>query len=175
MHASISPDRNRDRRPPAAGAGQTTGSTEFDVKTSLDHLPPAKRNELEHIVAVLKEEFETARVKGDQRWRRSGKILKIVLFGSFARGDWVDEPENGYQSDWDLLIIVNNERLTAIEDIWWDAEERLLNDDAVLRPVNIIVHTLAQVNEALKQGGYFWVDLVCDGVILLGSRLITNS
>jgi uncharacterized protein len=136
------------------------------MKTSLDHLPLAKRCELEHVTAVLTEEFEKARVKGDQRWRRSGKILKLILFGSFSRDDWVDEPHNGYQSDWDLLIIVNHERLTEIEDFWWEAEERLLHDEAVGRPVNIIVHTLAQVNQALKQGAYFWVDVVSDGVML---------
>jgi uncharacterized protein len=136
------------------------------MKTSLDHLPLAKQRELEHVTAVLTEEFDKARAKGDQRWRRSGKILKMILFGSFSRDDWVDEPHNGYQSDWDLLIIVNHERLTEIEDFWWEAEERLLHDEAVGRPVNIIVHTLAQVNQALKQGAYFWVDVVSDGVML---------
>jgi hypothetical protein len=70
------------------------------MKTSVDHLPAAKQRELEHVKAVLMAEFEAAVAGGTQPWRRGGKILKIILFGSFSRGDWVDEPANGYQSDW---------------------------------------------------------------------------
>lgn len=136
------------------------------MKTSLDHLPAGKRRELEHVQAVLIEEFEKALAGGTQPWRRNGKVLKIILFGSFARGDWVDEPHNGCQSDWDLLIIVSDEKLTAIGDYWWEAEEKLLRDRKVRRPVNIIVHTLTEVNQALAKGEYFWVDIARDGVML---------
>ena len=79
------------------------------MKTSLDHLPAAKRRELDHIKTVLMREFETAIAGGTQPWRRNGKILKVILFGSFGRGDWVEDRRSGYQSDWDLLIIVNHE------------------------------------------------------------------
>jgi uncharacterized protein len=153
-------------RPLATVVNLQLSAVRIPMKTSLDHLPLAKQRELEHITSVLTEEFDKARAKGNQRWRRGGKILKMILFGSFARDDWVDEPHNGYQSDWDLLIIVNHERLTEIEDFWSEAEERLLKDHTVGRVVNIIVHTLAQVNQALKQGAYFWVDVVNDGVML---------
>ena len=34
-------------------------------------------------------------------------MLKIILFGSHARDDWVEAPKEGYFSDYDLLIIVN--------------------------------------------------------------------
>ncbi len=71
------------------------------MKTSLDHLPPAKQRELEHIKSVFMREFEAAIAGGTQPWRRNGKILKLILFGSFSRTDWVDEPQNGYQSDCD--------------------------------------------------------------------------
>ena len=84
------------------------------MKSDLDHLPETKRRELEHIKTVLMREFEEAIAGGTQPWRRNGKILKIILFGSFSRNDWVDEPENGYQSDWDLLVIVSHEKLTDI-------------------------------------------------------------
>jgi uncharacterized protein len=139
------------------------------MKTSLDHLPPPKRVELEHVATVLEEEFKKALAAAGAHWVRKGKLLKIILFGSFGRGDWVDEPENSYQSDWDLLILVNDNDLTVIEDFWWDAEEKLLHDPKVKRTVNIIVHTLAQVNEALKKGEYFWVDIINDGVLVLES------
>lgn len=136
------------------------------MKTSLDHLPAAKQRELEHVKAVLMAEFEAAVAGGTQPWRRGGRILKIILFGSFARTDWVDEPANGYQSDWDLLVIVNHEQLTDIADYWYVAEDKLLRDPDVGRTVNIIVHTLAQVNQGLAKGEYFWTDIARDGVML---------
>ena len=136
------------------------------MKTSLDHLPAAKQRELEHIKTVFMREFEAAIAGGTQPWRRNGRILKLILFGSFSRTDWVDEPQNGYQSDWDLLIVVSHEKLTDIADYWFVAEDKLLRDPEVGRPVNIIVHTMGEVNEALAKGRYFWVDIIRDGVML---------
>ncbi|MEW6598887.1 MAG: HEPN domain-containing protein [Pseudomonadota bacterium] len=136
------------------------------MRSSLDHLPAGKQRELEHIKSVLLREFEAAVSGGTQAWRRNGKILKLILFGSFSRTDWVDEPQNGYQSDWDILAIVSHENLTDIADYWFVAEDKLLRDPKVKRSVNVIVHTLAEVNEALTKGRYFWVDIIRDGVLL---------
>lgn len=115
---------------------------------------------------ILMEEFEQAIALGTQPWKRNGKILKIILFGSYARDDWVDEPENGYQSDFDLLIVVNHENLTDISDYWYVAEDRILRDETIDRQVNIIVHSLSEVNQALKRGEYFWTDIARDGRLL---------
>lgn len=93
-------------------------------------------------------------------------VLKIILFGSYARTDWVDEPENGYLSDFDLLVVVSHEKLTNIADYWWNAEDAILRDPAIGRTVNLIVHHLPEVNDALKRGEYFWTDIVRDGVSL---------
>ncbi|HVK82050.1 MAG TPA: HEPN domain-containing protein, partial [Verrucomicrobiae bacterium] len=98
--------------------------------------------------------------------KRNGRVLKIVLFGSYARDDWVDEPENGYQSDFDLLIVVSHEDLTDIADYWYIAEDRIARDPTIARPVNIIVHSLNEVNTALKRGEYFWTDIARDGVAI---------
>jgi uncharacterized protein len=112
------------------------------------------------------EEFEAATGRATQPSRRNGRIYKIVLFGSYARDDWVDEPENGYQSDFDLLIVVSHRDLTEIADYWYVAEDRILRDPAIGRPVNIVVHSLDEVNQALKRGEYFWVDIARDGIAL---------
>ena len=136
------------------------------MRTGIDHLPQAQQDELARVVAILLEEFETATSRSTQPWKRNGKIFKIVLFGSYARDDWVDEPENGYQSDFDLLIVVSHKDLTEIADYWYVAEDRILRDPAIARPVNIIVHALDEVNQALKRGEYFWVDIARDGIPL---------
>ncbi len=136
------------------------------MRNDTDHLPQTQQDELQRVVAILMEEFEKATSRATQDWRRGGKIYKIILFGSYSRGDWVDEPENGYQSDFDLLIVVSHKDLTEIADYWYVAEDRILRDPAISRPVNIIVHSIDEVNQALKRGEYFWIDIVRDGIAI---------
>ena len=71
------------------------------MRTGLDHLPQSKQRELADVVRILFEEFETAHARGNSDWNRKGRIFKIVLYGSYARGDWVDDPVGGYQSSVD--------------------------------------------------------------------------
>jgi uncharacterized protein len=136
------------------------------MRSNIEHLPQVQQDELVRVVRILMGEFEQAIARAGQAWRRNGKIYKIILFGSYARTDWVDEPENGYQSDFDLLIVVSHRDLTEIADYWYVAEDKILRDEAVGRPVNIIVHSIDEVNRALKRGEYFWVDIVRDGIAL---------
>jgi predicted nucleotidyltransferase/HEPN domain-containing protein len=145
------------------------------MRTDLDHLPPAKQRELERVVQILFEEFEEARVLATQDWKKKGRILKIILYGSYARGEWVDEPHTakGYRSDFDLLIIVNDERLTDRVGYWAKAEERLNRELAITRtlktPVNFIVHSLREVNDGLAHGRFFFMDVARDGIALYQS------
>ncbi|MCP3732878.1 nucleotidyltransferase domain-containing protein [Sphingomonas sp. MG17] len=144
------------------------------MRTDLDHLPPAKQRDLERVVQILFEEFEDARGNptGD---RRLGRILKVILYGSYARGGWVDEPHTakGYQSDFDLLVIVNQKELTDRVAYWQRAEERLIRELSLTRtlhtPVNFIVHSLQEVNDGLAHGRYFFMDIARDGIALYQS------
>lgn len=65
------------------------------MKTSIDHLPEHKQEELARVVEILHAEFEDALAESSADWKKSGRILKIILFGSYARGNWVDEPLTG--------------------------------------------------------------------------------
>ena len=60
------------------------------MKTALDHLPERKQRELERVVAILHEEFEDALAGGSAEWKKKGRILKVILFGSYARGGRAD-------------------------------------------------------------------------------------
>jgi predicted nucleotidyltransferase/HEPN domain-containing protein len=135
----------------------------------LTHLPPSKQRELAHVVRVLFEEFEAAIASGTTKWRKQGRILKLVLYGSYARGDWVDDPVGGYHSDYDILIVVNDERLTDFE-IWSPAEDRLMRDVTVHKtlsaPVSFITHTLTDVNQQLERGRPFFIDILKQGYAL---------
>lgn len=140
------------------------------MRTDLDHLPITKQRELERIVQILFEEFDAAKAHRSHAHRRNGQILKVILFGSFARGDWVADPVGGYFSDFDLLVVVDHEDLTDVVEYWAKADERLLQEVAITKrisaPVNFIVHSLADVNEKLRLGRYFFVDIIKDGVAL---------
>ncbi|MBZ9772511.1 nucleotidyltransferase and HEPN domain-containing protein [Mesorhizobium sp. CO1-1-8] len=137
------------------------------MKTSIDHLPAHKQEELGRVVAVLHAEFEDALAESSAEWKKSGRILKIILFGSYARGDWVDEPHTmkGYRSDFDLLVIVNNNKLSDFA-YWYKAKDRLELDRAIRTPTSFIVHSRRFVNTALRQGQYFFTDIRREGIVL---------
>lgn len=136
------------------------------MKKNLDHLPLPKQSELRHIVDVIRTAFEEAISTRRAERFKDGKILKVVLYGSYARGDWVHDPIGRYFSDFDLLVIVDHEDLTDGE-FWFDAHNRTLPGEGEIRtPVSIAVHSLEDVNEQLDRGRYFFADILRDGVIL---------
>lgn len=140
------------------------------MRTELDHLLERKRRDLERIVQLLFAEFEDATAIATQGWKKQGRILKIVLFGSFARGDWVADPKGGYFSDYDILVVVSDRRLTDTLEFWAKADDHLMRavtiEKSISAPVNFIVHDLADVNEQLRHGRPFFVDIVRDGIAL---------
>ena len=92
----------------------------------LERLPPGKRAELAYAVELVREGFARAVERRTTDRYRSGELLKVVLFGSCARGDWVEDPVGRYYSDFDLLVVVNHEDLTDPSEFWGDTERRLL-------------------------------------------------
>ncbi|MEW9617676.1 nucleotidyltransferase and HEPN domain-containing protein [Shinella sp. S4-D37] len=138
------------------------------MKSSLDHMPPRKQQELIRVLDILHEEFEDALKEGTADFKKRGRILKIILFGSYAKGGWVDEPftMKGYRSDFDLLIIVNNSKLCEFAEYWYKAADRLIRDPSIKTPVSFIVHSRREVNKYLKEGQYFFSDIRKEGVVL---------
>lgn len=133
-------------------------------------LPEPKRRELTHVVEAIKSGFARAIRHRTMERFRNGKLLKIILFGSYARGDWVEDPIGRYFSDYDILVVVDHEDLTDVSEFWAATEERLLGDlteGKLLRtPVSLIYHSLEDVNEKLRLGRYFFTDVVADGIVL---------
>jgi uncharacterized protein len=140
------------------------------MKIGTDHLPEGKRRELAFIVDAIREGFAFAVARRTMPRLRGGRLLKIILFGSYARGDWVEDPVGRYFSDYDLLVVVDREELTDVPEFWARTEERLLEELAAgknLRtPVSLIYHSLEDVNEKLRLGRYFFIDILRDGILL---------
>ncbi|MFK3889780.1 HEPN domain-containing protein [Sphingomonas sp. NPDC079357] len=140
------------------------------MRTDLDHLTVAKGQELARVLSILFDEFGNALAGRNAPHAKTARILKVILFGSYARGDWVLDPDGGYISDFDILVVVNNEEAADTTEYWRGAEDHLLRElesgGLVRTPVNLIVHSLADVNSRLKRGRPFFIDIVRDGIAL---------
>ena len=127
------------------------------MKTTIDHLPDDQQQTLQAIAAV----FTSADV--------AIPVDMLILFGSRARGDWVDDQETGYKSDYDLLIVVENERQVNDLSVWGELERKvreIIGDT----PLTFIVHDIKFVNKEIRIGQYFFSDIANEGVLLHDSR-----
>jgi predicted nucleotidyltransferase/HEPN domain-containing protein len=140
------------------------------MNSDLGRLPEAKRHELAFVVDLVRKGFAFAIGRRTMPRLRGGKLLKIILFGSYARGDWVEDPVGRYFSDYDLLVVVDRDELTDVAEFWAKTEDRLMKELAsgkrLRTPVSLIYHSLEEVNEKLRLGRYFFIDIVRDGIVL---------
>ncbi|SJN58884.1 HEPN domain protein [Vibrio ruber DSM 16370] len=137
------------------------------MKTSLDHLPEYKQHELATISTILRDTLEDY-LQGKTGSKSEFRILKIILFGSHAKGSWVKDPVNGYISDYDILVIVNKAALVEDYVVWQRAEEQI-DRKVKSAPLGLIVHDLKEVNERLQQGHYFFKDIREEGIELFAA------
>ncbi|GGA84903.1 nucleotidyltransferase [Brucella endophytica] len=135
----------------------------------LGHLPESKRSELERVARILFDEFEDAQKGKLSENAKRGRILKLVLFGSHAHGDWIEDGKSDYRSDYNLLVVVTTKTF-ADPRFWYRAEDRFLRELTVTRhlatPVNFIVHSIMDLNNQLALGRPFFVDIARDGILL---------
>lgn len=130
------------------------------MKTTLTHLPPHKQAELRQIVEAL--------------IPRYGEIEVIILFGSYARGTYVEDKceDKGivyeYKSDYDLLIITTKNS-QADNDSLISSISGKLEELGLPTPVNPIFHGIEFVNAELRDGSYFFDEIKRDGVLLFST------
>lgn len=142
-------------------------------------LPEGKRRELKFVVQPIRDGFAEA-IEGRKAERlKDGKLLKIILFGGYARGDWVEDPVGRYFSDYDILAVVDHEDLTDVPEFWLKTEDRLLDarsEGSRLRtPVSLIYHSLDDVNEKLRLGRYFFIDILREGILLFSEAGLASA
>lgn len=130
------------------------------MKTDLSHLPEHKQNELKSIVASL--------------IPRYSEIEMIILFGSYARGNWVEDKyvEKGttyeYKSDYDLLIILSKNGQSNSDTLTQSISGKL-NELKLDTPVHPIFHGIEFVNKELQEGSYFFGDIKKEGIQLFNT------
>lgn len=124
------------------------------MKTSLEHLPERHQRNLEIIKDIIV---------------NSVYPEMIILFGSYARGDYVERDytvENGityeYNSDYDILI-VGEERMKKNPLCM---VKKRITKEYLLTPTTIIEHNIGYLNEQISQNNYFFVDILKEGIML---------
>jgi predicted nucleotidyltransferase len=97
----------------------------------------------------------------------------IILFGSYARGTFVDDSyvedfiTYTYNSDYDLLVIVDDEKQADMKQkIVRRSLRKHLHHDL---HVQVLIHGIGHLNEALEEGQYFFTDIIKEGVLLYNS------
>ncbi|TLU99534.1 HEPN domain-containing protein [Dyadobacter luticola] len=131
------------------------------MKTSLSHLPEEKQQELKNITEII-----LSKVKAEM----------IILFGSHARGDWVEDIQETYEyvSDFDILVITKDRRAAKGQKKWQDLDKELAaNQD--LTKTNIIQHSVWFVNDKIEGNYYFFVDIFKEGIVLYDSGKFSLS
>jgi uncharacterized protein len=140
------------------------------MNPNLNHLPRDKQKQIAFVVETIRAGFAHATARRSMPRLRGAKLLKIILFGSYARGGWVDDAKGRYFSDFDILCVVDREEVADWDEFWWQTDRNLLEAESEGRelrtPYSLIVHSLDDVNEQLRLGRYFFIDIVRDGIVL---------
>lgn len=129
------------------------------MKISLEHLPEERQAELRSITAQVLEIIQPQ---------------MLVLFGSYARGNWVYElgrpdeftgARTSYISDYDVLVVMENRRkkLSKIEE---ELARKINRYERYEVPFKPIVHDIASLNRDLQAGHYFFCEIVREGILL---------
>ena len=135
------------------------------MKKSITYLPSTNQRDLHFIVeAVL---------------QRLKQTEMIILFGSYARNDYVvydEKYEFGkiqfYVSDYDILVVTSGvsdggaiRSLSNVEDLYYDRAK----DPDRQPPVQFISEDMKKLNKYLNEGRYFYTQIKQEGVVLYDS------
>lgn len=135
------------------------------MKKSISYLPSTNQRDLHFLVESI-----LTRVKQTEM---------IILFGSYARNDYVAYDERYefgklqfYASDYDILVVtsglsdgVAGKALNNIEDQFYERAK----DSNRQPPVQFINEDMKKLNKYLNEGRYFYTQIKQEGVVLYDS------
>ena len=135
------------------------------MKKSISYLPSTNQRDLHFIVEAILQRLKQTEM--------------IILFGSYARNDYVvydEKYEFGklqfYVSDYDILVVTSGisdggavRVLGNIEDLYYDRAK----DPDRQPPVQFISEDMKKLNKYLNEGRYFYTQIKQEGVVLYDS------
>lgn len=133
------------------------------MKKTIAHLPRKKRRDLEYLTDIARAEIRN--------------LEMVILFGSYARGtyvDWDERTEFGlhtsYQSDYDI-ILVTKKYLDDERGTYEKIEREFYRDKHpdLQTPPQFINMSVEELNGGIAGGRYFYTDIKKEGVMLWDS------
>ena len=131
------------------------------MKNSLAHLPKLKQNEIARIISVICDNCDD--------------VEKIILFGSYARGNYKESSDlkadrkSGHISDYDILVVTSKATTALNTNLWYDISEKCRNLKLSADP-RILTHDIAELNNKLSVGQYFYSDIKEEGIIIFDTK-----
>lgn len=133
------------------------------MKKSISYLPKEKQEDLNYLVKAVLEKIPETQM--------------IILFGSYARNEYVDYDERmefGIRttkiSDYDILVVTHGisdklagSRLDNIDDKYYTKPE-------TQTPVQFINEDIKSLNKQIEEGRYFYTQIKEEGVTLYDSK-----
>lgn len=124
------------------------------MKTSLSYLPPLKQEQILKVVDIIK---------------KVANPEKIILFGSYAKGTFVEHRYKGkdgilyeYISDYDFLVVTKD-----TPEQTYELDDKITTLAENIQPaLNVEIHEIDYINEGLEFGQYFFSDIIKEGVLL---------
>ena len=124
------------------------------MKTSLSYLPQIKQEQILQVVDIIK---------------KVANPEKIILFGSYAKGTFVEHRYKGkdgilyeYISDYDFLVVTKDNPVQVYE-----LDDKITTLAERIQPaLNVEIHEIDYINEGLQFGQYFFSDIVREGILL---------
>ena len=136
------------------------------MKTSLEHIPLHKQQEILKVVEII-----------TSLGSRKIKAEMVILYGSYARGDFVERDiicewshTLEYRSDFDILIITRKPTPELNNTFGYQIWDLILKDRSIRSPVSIIVEDIYHVNARLWESRYFYMDIKNEGIVLFDSK-----
>ena len=137
----------------------------FDImKRSIRFLPPRKRQDLQQLTALIREQVK--------------QVEMVILFGSYAKNKYVDYDQRVefgtptyYMSDYDIVILTRKPIGAAEYSLYEKIKDRFFENKN--RPFHthpqFINYGIDDFNYALTKAHYFETEIKRDGVILYDS------
>ncbi|MCR5870039.1 MULTISPECIES: hypothetical protein [unclassified Sphingomonas] len=131
------------------------------VMARVGHLIRRKQQEIERITRILRAAASFEGVAAPV----SGKILKIVLIGPYARRTWYEDKASLYFSDYEFWVVVNH-TLYADETRWCRAKAIIARELGNRCAVSLSVFSKADIKSAKASKDHFILDRLEAGIVL---------
>ena len=129
-------------------------------KKLLSKFSRSKKKELDKIIEIMRENV---------------RVEMVVLYGSYARGDFVEQEEYNdktksvFTSDFDLFVVTRSKDWQDKVRGWTLKANEIFQQEGIKTVVQFAVDNIQFTNKMLRLGQYFHKDVYKEGILLYDS------